>query len=209
MKTLLSLFFLLSLTACSRGPSHLPSVFELPTAVIGSAIENTLYSAKRQRVSRFVKQHYASLRTDIIQGGGETLEKALSLSGVKPNDKARVTQRLHNDKDLLFHHTENISDAFLYAFAALYPPNKKDKRINGFRYAQARTIIRQAIDQHFESMRVALQQGKYSPSLEKLTHRLHMNHPQKKQQFLQRLASHYEVIYLEPVVVSLMVSGST
>ena len=43
LKTLSISVFIFLLTACSKEANHLPSIFELPGAIISTGIENSIY----------------------------------------------------------------------------------------------------------------------------------------------------------------------
>ncbi len=53
MKQILLILSLFLLGCSSKDASHLPSLFELPGAIIGTTIENAAYNTKRQRVQQY------------------------------------------------------------------------------------------------------------------------------------------------------------
>ena len=95
IKPILVLCACLAVTSCSnRNASHLPSIFQLPGAVIGSVFENTRYKAKRKKVRAFVKDNYEALRTDSESGGGEVLERAFYVAGIEGAKRIQATKAM-------------------------------------------------------------------------------------------------------------------
>ena len=199
-------FFILLLTACSHEASHLPSILELPGAVIGSAIDNTVYNNKRKKVESYVAEHYLALRKDVAQQSGETLEGALNRAGLKGEPRLQAKQDLINNQALYFYNPEPVVDNLIYPFAALYTAtsSEKDKRINGFTLLEARETIHRFAKQHFEALRQAIAQGS-GTALGALSSELHIQTSTQRQAFYAKAQSRYTAIYLDPIVVVLMV----
>ncbi|HIO92263.1 MAG TPA: hypothetical protein EYG68_05380 [Leucothrix mucor] len=207
--SLLSLpVMVLLFSACSsNSASHLPSPFELPGAVIGSVFENATYGARRRRVESYVAKNYLAIRNDVRQGGGQTLEDAFNVAGIKGAKRNKAKSNFLNNKAHYFHHVVSVSDNLMHNFAALYvSKSKADKKINGFTYSEARNVIRNYADKNFESLRIAIQQGQ-GGGLEELASRLNINDAQKRVTFKQRAKPLYKTIYLELVTVGLMINS--
>ncbi|WP_146174150.1 hypothetical protein [Litoreibacter ponti] len=91
----------LLITACSSSaPSHLPIPLLLPAQAIGSALENTAYSARRTAVKSHVTEHFATLDAEIIAGGGPLLTQAYDLARIKSSDRAQLAKTLAQDPNL-------------------------------------------------------------------------------------------------------------
>lgn len=203
----LGVFFLtFLLDGCSSGTSHLPSPFELPGMVIGSAIENANYKSKRKRVEAYVARNYLGIRQDVNNGGGKYLEGAFNSANIKTNKRVEVKNSFITGKKHIFHNTILVEDALINIFATLYvnTSTAKDKRINGFHYGDARQVIRDFADQNFETLRLDIKQGN-GQALEQLASKLRIQDNQKYDLFIKKSQQRYKKIYLEPVVVALMV----
>ncbi len=203
-KSLYLLVFLLS--GCSHKASHLPSILELPGAVVGSAIDNTIYNNKRKKVEDYVAEHYLALRKDVAQQSGTALEGALNHAGLKGEPRRQAKQDLINNQALYFYNSESVVDNLIYPFTALYTAtsSEKDKRINGFTHLAARETIHRFAAQHFEALRQAIAQGG-GATLDALSSELHIQTATQRQAFYAKAQSRYAAIYLDPIVVVLMV----
>ena len=199
------LFSLTLLSACSStGASHLPSIFQLPGAIIGSAIENTAYHARRNRVESFVAKHYLAIREDVNKGGGPALEGALDAAGLAGDKRSKARQALISRPIEHFHNVNSVVDNLIYPFSALYEVKQADKKTNGFTHLEAREVIRRFANTHFEALRMAIKQGD-GLALDQLAARLRINDASKLMHFKQRAQTRYKTIYLEPVTLALMV----
>ena len=91
----IGLVMVLVLGACDMG--HLGNPVMWPGMIVGGAIENASYDARRKRVSDHVAANYNALIADIRAGGGPTLTKAADLAIVHPTARATMRQDLRND----------------------------------------------------------------------------------------------------------------
>ncbi len=203
------LFFVLSLTACSREANHLPSILELPGAVIGSAVENTVYNSRRKKVEAYIAKHYLAIRQDVAQQSGPALEGALESAGLTALQRADAKQDLINNQALYFYSSDAVVDNLIYPFAALYTAtsSEKDKRINGFTHQEARSIIKHFAEQHFEALRQSIEHGK-GPAFDALASKPHIQTEAQRRAFYTKAQSRYAAIYFEPIVIVLMVSSN-
>ncbi len=196
------------LSSCaSNGASHLPSPLELPGAIIGSVIENTSYNAKRRKVESYVAMHYLAIRQDALQGGGKSLEGALNVARVKGQKRAHTTNELVNSHSLHFRNGDKVRSVLINHFAALYLAKQEDKKINGFSYTEAKLVISEFANQHFEPLRLSIKNNQ-GDALDQLASKLNMTDVKKRTQFIKQAQSNYKAIYLEPVVVLLMVHSN-
>ncbi len=200
------LLFSFFLNACSSGASHLPSPFELPGMIIGTAIDNASYSAKRKKVERYVARNYLGIRQDVIAGGGRILDGAFNSANIAANKRAKVKRDFLSNQQYIFHNTLMVEDALINVFSALFvnSSSAKDKRINGLGYIQARNIIREFAERNFEALRIDIKQGS-GQTLDQLATALSIHDAQKRDKFVTQSQRLYQRIYLEPVVLSLMV----
>ena len=194
------------LTSCSQNTNHLPSVFDIPS-VIGSVFENATYSAKRKKVAAYVKKHYLGLRDDVSKGGGKVLEGALDVAGIKQSKRDKARQILISSKKQTYENTLLVTDSLVQVFATLYAneSSAKDKRINGFSYIEARQLIRRYAKNNFESLRVAIKQGR-GRALDDLMTRLNIKNANKRSVFKTKAKSRYYTTYLDIVVTSIMIN---
>ena len=194
------------LSSCSgNGDSHLPSVFELPGAIVGSAIDNATYNVKRRKVEAYVANNYEALREDVEQGGGQVLEGALDSAGIKGGKRNQAKNDLISNRSTYFYNTEIVTGNLINPFASLYLAREADKKINGFSYTEARQIIKNFADQNFEELRLSVKSNQGS-ALDGLASRLNIQDPQKRSQFKQKSQRLYKTIYLETVTVVFMVN---
>lgn len=199
---LLTLAF--SLIACSNNASHMPNVFQLPGAVVGSAIDNAVYNARRNKVTAFVKEHYSEIHQDVMAGGGQHLQQALLVAEIPETKHKQAIQQLISDQTLYFNPSEKVANQLMHGFAALYPVSQASKTINGFSYSQAHQLIENYAKTHSEALKVAIQQGQ-GDALLGLTKILNISNSATQQQFNASAKAAYVRIYIEPLVVFFMV----
>lgn len=192
------------LTACSNNASHLPNVFQLPGAVIGSAVDNAVYNSRHKKVATFVNKHYLEIREDVVNGGGATLTQAMQEAEIPASKHAQVRQQLIADQAQYFNPYEEAANQLMHRFAALYPVSKENKTINGFSYPRARNLISEYANKKPEILRQAIQAG-HGAAWNELSTLLNINAPTKRQQFSASAQSSYALIYIEPLVVFFMV----
>jgi hypothetical protein len=93
--------YLLALATCLSGcsspgsPSHLPTVWDIPS-LIGGTFTEAAYDARRQRVSAYVQAHYSALREETLRGDGSHLDEAMRIAQVKPENVATVKQEFQS-----------------------------------------------------------------------------------------------------------------
>lgn len=203
-RNILSYILIFFLNACTNNTSHLPSPIELPGAIIGSAIENTIYSAKRRKVENYVAEHYLAIRQDALQGGGESLGGVLDSARIKGNKRDIAINDFIKNYDSIFKNIQLLTENLSSNFVVLYGVKRLDKKINGLSRMQAYQIIEDYAADNFESLRLAVQQGQ-GEGLDGLASRLFISEIEKRDLFNQQAKLLYRTIYLEIVVVSLMV----
>ena len=199
------LIFPILISGCSNDASHLPSPFELPGAILSSAIENATYNTKRKNVEAYVGKHYLAIRDDAYQGGGKTLEGAFDAAGLRGSNRAKARKDFINRTDDTFKNSLLVEEALIQVFSALYvnESSAKDKQINGFDYIEARAVINKFSAQNFEALRSAIKRGD-GTALDQLTSALRIQN-EKRTAFKQKAHGLYKRIYLEPVVIALMI----
>lgn len=82
---------------CSSGASHIPPVWELPGAVVGSAIGNVRYEAQRTRVKEEITSDLSGLRADILAGEGARLDAVIEMARVKQEKRSSLVAALNQD----------------------------------------------------------------------------------------------------------------
>ncbi|SMX35256.1 hypothetical protein [Actibacterium lipolyticum] len=104
----------LLLAACAGGEaSHIPHPLALPGAAISTAVENSVYNAKRSKVKTFVTAHLPQIEAEIIQGGGPTLTQAMALAKVPADRQPELVARLGEDIDLYRADAEALTVALM------------------------------------------------------------------------------------------------
>jgi len=192
-------FFILGCS--SKDASHLPSVFELPGAIISSTIENTVYSHKRNKVKHYIVDHYDVLKREIKKGEGSHIEVLLAKADIDKEKYSKIKKELQTDYNTMFRNTILSSEAVMNAFGSLYLPKEKTKTMNGFTYTQASHIVKRHLKHHFEAFRLSLKHKK-SDGLQGLAGKLHIK---EKERFYKLLYDRYDDLIIEPVVVAVMV----
>ena len=198
------IFLILSLFlfGCSnKDASHLPSLFEIPGAVIGNTIENTAYSHKRNKIKQYIEHHYDVLKLDIQKGEGLYLEELLAKADIDKEKYSKIKKELQADYNSMFRNIILSREAVMNAFGSIYLPKVKTKMMNRFTYTQASHIVDNYLKQHFEAFRLSLKHKK-SDGLQDLANNLHIK---EKERFYNLLYGRYEDLIIEPVVVAVMV----
>lgn len=92
----LPLFALLFFPACASGNdgSHLPRPWEIPGAVIGGGIGNSLYKAKRRRVKSHITANFDAIMAQMPVGSGPQLERGFELAKIKAEKRPQLTREV-------------------------------------------------------------------------------------------------------------------
>ena len=204
LKTLSISVFIFLLTACSKEANHLPSIFELPGAIISTGIENTIYSHKRNKIKRYVVLHYDQLDREIAQGKGEALDRLLKRMEISRHDTFDIKRKLQKDHATMFRNSELATEAVIQSFSALYPPAKHSKTLNGMKYDQVYMIVSHYIQSHYPQFKKALQRQN-PKALSTLADRLHLVDPSKRTRFYRLLLAREDALLIEPVVTGIMI----
>ena len=195
----------LFLTACStREASHLPSLLELPGALISSSIENANYGHKRSQVKSYIVTHYNILKQEVRRGDGIHLSELLQIASISTTSRATVKHTIQHDYQTMFRNMTLSTEATMHAFGALYPAKQRTKTTHGFSYTRASGIVQRYLRSHFDTFRTSLQH-KSSQGLKPLAQRLRINDPAKRKRFYASLWARYDALIIEPVVVGVMI----
>jgi hypothetical protein len=89
----------LLLASCGGEANHLGNPLAWPGQLVGSAVQNGLYDARRDRVEAFVAAHQAAILAEAAAGGGATLHQAMDLAGVPAGQRAALTAELRQGHD--------------------------------------------------------------------------------------------------------------
>lgn len=206
-KSIVGLFCVFLLSACTQNDSHLPSILSLPGAAAGSVFENARHKAKRKKVAAYVTQHYLEMRQDVSKGGGKALEGAFDVAGIKGAKRSKARERFLSSQQHTFRNSRLVTNNVITVFTALYVKSgsPESKKINGFSYSEAREIIHDFSQNNFESLRIAVQKGQ-GIGLQQLVSRLKITDQEKNNLFKKKAQALYYKIYLEPVIMTIMVS---
>ncbi len=195
----------LFLTACSsREASHLPSLLELPGALISSGIENANYEHKRSKVKRYIVTHYNILKQEVRRGKGMHLSELLQIARISTQSRATVKHAIQHDYQTMFRNVLLSTEATMHAFGALYPAKERTKTTHVFSHTRASSIAQRYLRSHFDAFRTSLQH-KSAQGLKPLAQRLRINNPVKRKRFYTSLWARYDALIIEPVVVGVMV----
>ena len=208
MKTinLLTLSFLtLLLMGCnSKNANHL-NIFSLPSAVVGTVIDNATYDRTRVKVERYVQSNYDLLKREIKRGEGSHIDEVLNLANVKKSKLSLAKKQLTKDYKSIFHNVELTAEPIIQTFSKLYmPKSAKDKMMNGFTYNQAWNIVFKRVDRDFELLRANVKQGQHDV-LSKISDDLNIDDKKKQEHFLETLDGKYNLLFVDPLVVSVMI----
>jgi hypothetical protein len=197
-------FIILLLACCSsKEASHLPSLWELPSAIIGTTIENTMYGYKRSKVKKYVITHYNILKYEIQSGEGIHLDTLLENANIKISKRAEVKKKLQEEYVTMFNSTLLATEAVMQTFEALYLPKEKTKTMHGFSYTQAYNIIQSQLSKHFDVFRLSLEH-QTTTGIVPLVKKLHITDSTKQKHFYTNLWKRYDPLIIEPVVVTIM-----
>jgi len=84
-------------TACQTGPSHIPPLHELPGAAIGSAIENSRYKARRNKVKASIQPHLDFILAEADKGGIPTFGLSCQVANVSAAKCSELAQQVSQD----------------------------------------------------------------------------------------------------------------
>ena len=201
---LISSVFLLG---CSNNEArHVPPLWKMPTAMIGNAIGNTIYGAKRDAIKKYIVQHYDDLNTEIKMGDGYHLDHILQRMSVKKDDVQATKNQLQNDYVAMFENIDIITESIMnqYAFLYIATSSEKTKTINGFSYTAASNIIKQYLRDDFSRFKTALKEKNIS-HIEPLLNALNIQETQNRATLRDYIFTQYDQYVIEPVVVGIMV----
>ncbi|MGH1367538.1 MAG: hypothetical protein ACRBCL_02905 [Maritimibacter sp.] len=90
----------LVLAACSSGANHIGNPLVLPFTGIATGIENQIYAGQRAPVEDYVGANYDALVSDILAGGGDTLDGAFSVAGLSDAQQSEFITNTMTGYDL-------------------------------------------------------------------------------------------------------------
>lgn len=100
MRRLPLFFAALALAGCSSEANHLGNPLLWPFNALGSAVDNSVYNARRGEVELLVKTNHTALLAEIAAGGGPLLTEAMELAGIPSSDRAARLVQLQADLPL-------------------------------------------------------------------------------------------------------------
>lgn len=86
----------MAVAGCSGGPSHVPPLWQLPGAVVSTAVGNAAYDARRGRVQALVMRHERALVAEIDGGGGPALAMTMDAARVLSERRPRLRNELRD-----------------------------------------------------------------------------------------------------------------
>jgi len=105
MRFLIPFTFALGFSSCSNsGPNHLGNPLLLPIRAISSAVENSFYDSRRNKVERFVEANFSQIKAEVSHGGGATLSQAMDLAKVPEQRRPGLITELHSNPALYSSH---------------------------------------------------------------------------------------------------------
>ena len=90
----------LGLTACQTGPSHIPSLHQLPTAALGSVIENTRYEKRRDKVQASIESRLDLILDEADLGGGISFNLTCDIARVRPRLCDQLAKQISTDANI-------------------------------------------------------------------------------------------------------------
>lgn len=107
-------FFLMftGLVACTE-PSHIPNPILLPGAAVSTALENSVYNARRGKVKTYVLENQSGVEADIRAGGGSMLSQAMDLAKVPAPEQPALAQLLRADQHIYLGDPEALTVALM------------------------------------------------------------------------------------------------
>lgn len=91
------------LSGCQPADSHVPELWQLPSAAIGNAIGNAVYDSRRNKVGAYVQQHYWRIREEMLGNASPThTQQAARIAGVSRANYALLLDDLATNTELYF-----------------------------------------------------------------------------------------------------------
>ena len=100
MRLLCLLTVSVALSACAGGASHVPPLWQLPGAAVGSTIDNEVYGRRRAKVKKYVAENWIQIQTDISLGGGVALNRAFDLAKIAYAKRVGVLKEIKARPDI-------------------------------------------------------------------------------------------------------------
>jgi len=93
----ISILACLGLTSCQTGPSHVPPPHQIPSAAIGSIIDNSRYNSRRSKVKASIQPHFDFILTEADRGGGPTFDLTCQIARIGAAKCAELARQISND----------------------------------------------------------------------------------------------------------------
>ncbi len=106
VKFLSALLVLIMLTACARGPSHLPGITDIP-GVIGGGVEEIAYKKRRAKVKAYIAANYDALYEEVQMSGGPVFETGCDIARIPYPKRAGLFSELKNRPDIFWSGSRN------------------------------------------------------------------------------------------------------
>ncbi|MCF6443413.1 hypothetical protein [Nereida sp. MMG025] len=93
-------FLAFALAGCGGTASHLPNPLLLPGQAVITGLENSAYTTRRGKVSRYVAANSDAILQDAKAGGGPALTKAMQIARVPADRHRELRHVLKADAEL-------------------------------------------------------------------------------------------------------------
>lgn len=100
------------LAACAE-PSHIPNPILLPGAAISTAVENSVYNARRSKVKSYVQDNQIAVESDMRAAEGPNLTQAMTLAKVPEAEQTALAQLLRADQHIYLGDPEALTVALM------------------------------------------------------------------------------------------------
>lgn len=95
-----TLITLTILCGCSTEANHIGNPLLLPFSAASAGIGNAAYNQRRGQVEVYVKTNHTAIMTDITNGGGDHIARAMDIAGIPTEDRPARLIQLRGDQTL-------------------------------------------------------------------------------------------------------------
>jgi len=193
----------LTVMGCNtKNGSHF-NILQLPGKIIDSVFDNNSYHVKKEKIEKYTKIHYNSLREEVKAKSGKHLDEIMNIAEIELSKQDSIRKQLSKEYKTIFHNSQMITEKLVQIISKLYLPKEKTKKINGFTYTELSRMTKVYIDEHFEEIRLAIQDKK-SDIFIPLSKKLNIDDKSKQEIFITSLLGKHAELYDDLVVASIM-----
>jgi len=100
----------LTFMGCNTKNGSYFNILQLPGKIIDSVFDNNSNHLKKEKIEKYTKIHYNSLREEVKAKSGKHLDEIMNIAEIELSKQDSVRKQLNKDYSTIFHNSQMITE---------------------------------------------------------------------------------------------------